>query len=267
MIKSFMHPVKQAIMREIFKSSWRRTKAGQSAIAAFAMLKNSKKGQDAILMCNGPSLNKVPFEQLQGVYIIGLNKINLLFERTALRPNLIVAINQHVIEQNASFFNETDIPLMLSRMGSGQVAARQNVTFLNTYPKVLDFSLKPGDLIYERATVTYTALQIAFHMGFQRVAIVGADHTFNQVGKPNELQVSKGPDSNHFDPQYFGAGIPWQLADLEGSELAYGFARKVYEAHGRKLYNCTEGGKLEIFERMPLSGFMATAKHASQHAN
>lgn len=86
--------------------------------------------------------------------------------------------------------------------------------------------------------------------------IVGADHNFQLAGKPNELQVSKSDDMIHFDPRYFGTGTPWQLADLEGSEMAYRLARRTYQAHGRALYNCTDGGKLEIFERMPLSAFL-----------
>lgn len=258
MIKSLLRPAKHAVQRELCKREWRRNPMSAPVIAAFAAMKDSMKGRDAILLCNGPSLNKVPFEALkEGPFIIGMNKINLLFDRTTMRPDMIVAINPYVIEQNADFYNETEIPLMLSRVGTGEVEQRPNVTFLNCAP-TLKFSLDPGVAIYEGWTVTYAALQIAFHMGFDRVAIVGADHTFAQAGKPNELQVSKGPDVNHFDPRYFGKGTPWQLADLEGSERAYRLARQTYETHGRKLYNCTEGGKLEIFERMPLESFLGT---------
>lgn len=258
MIKSLLRPVKQAIQHEFSKLHWRNTSEGRSALATFAHLKNCMKGKDAVLLCNGPSLNKVPFEELEGLYVIGMNKINLLFDRTTMRPDMIVAINKYVIEQNADFYNATTIPLMLSSVGKGLVSGRPSITFLNSF-YTLGFSPDPGMIIHEGWTVTYAALQIALHMGFDRVAIVGADHTFQQSGKPNELQVAKGPDHNHFDSRYFSAGAPWQLADLEGSERAYSLARKVYEAHGRKLYNCTEGGQLEIFERMPIKNFLKSA--------
>lgn len=263
MIKDLLRPAKHALMRELSKREWRRTPEGQAAIATFAGLKDTMAGRDAILLCNGPSLNKVPFERLAGgpaagaPYLIGMNKINLLFDRTAMRPDMIVAINRFVIEQNAEFYNETAIPLMIAKAGIGTVNPRPNVTFLNCAP-TLKFSRDPGLAIHEGWTVTYAALQIAFHLGFARVAIVGADHNFVQTGKPNELQVSKGADVNHFDPRYFGTGTPWQLADLEGSERAYRLARQVYEGAGRKLYNATEGGQLEIFTRMPLDTFLET---------
>ncbi len=135
------------------------------------------------------------------------------------------------------------------------VKSRNGVIFLNCYPH-LDFSFKPDEIIYEGWTVTYAAIQIAFALGFKRVALVGADHSYSQTGMPNELQTSNGPDSNHFDPNYFGKGTEWQLADLAGSEMAYKMARDVFEKNGKKIFNCTDGGKLEIFERMSLSEFL-----------
>lgn len=246
---------KKFLAIENSKFRWRNSVPGRHSVATFKTLHNSQIGREVIVMCNGPSLNKVPLDTLAGSFVIGMNKINLLFERSDFRPNLIVAVNKYVIEQNADFFNSTDIPLMISKAGLDFVKPRPNVCFLNS-GGYLDFSHKPGAVLFEGWTVTYVALQIAFHMGFQRTGIVGADHNFQQAGKPNELQVSKSDDMNHFDPRYFGTGTPWQLADLEGSEMAYRLARRTYQAHGRALYNCTEGGKLEIFERMPLSQFL-----------
>jgi hypothetical protein len=105
-------------------------------------------------------------------------------------------------------------------------------------------------------TVTYVALQLAFHMGFTRVAIVGADHNFAVTGPANKTVVAGEKDESHFDPNYFAGGVKWQLPDLFESEVAYGRARQVYAAHDRTIYNCTDGGKLECFERMTLEQFL-----------
>jgi hypothetical protein len=251
---------KRIVKVETSKFLWRNSSHGRHAAENFKALHNVGAGKDAIIMCNGPSLNKVPLETLAGRFVIGMNKINLMFDRSDFRPDMIVAVNKYVIEQNADFYNSTDIPLMLSYIGADYVRPRSSLTFLNSYAKSFFFSLNPAAILCERATVTYTALQIAFHMGFARVALVGADHNFNQVGKPNELQVSKSDDPNHFDPRYFGTGTPWQLADLEGSDRAYECARDVYEKHGRELFNCTDGGKLECLKRVSLSEFLATSE-------
>ena len=64
-------------------------------------------GHKAVILCNGPSLNKVDFKILKecGIFTFGLNKINLLFKKVDFRPSVIVAVNPHVIEQNSDFFN------------------------------------------------------------------------------------------------------------------------------------------------------------------
>ncbi|MFN9914996.1 MAG: hypothetical protein ACK53L_20570, partial [Pirellulaceae bacterium] len=68
-------------------------------------MKDRFPNQKAIIVCNGPSLLQTNLELLSGLFAFGLNKINLLFERNSFRPDVIVAINQLVVEQNADFFN------------------------------------------------------------------------------------------------------------------------------------------------------------------
>ena len=134
------------------------------------------------------------------------------------------------------------------------VKPRLNTTFLHStlvpgFAKDCSFSINQG------YTVTYVALQLAFHMGFRSVALVGADHTFATKGPANKTVEGGARDESHFDPAYF-AGVKWQLPDLFESEVAYERARKMYEAHGRAIFNCTDGGKLNVFERLSLQDFL-----------
>src|SRR3546814_5632989 len=81
------------------------------------LCRDEHAGRKAVIMCNGPSLLETDFDLLHrsGVFTLGLNKVNLLFDRTSLRPSAIVAVNPYVIEQNAAFYNDTEIPLYLDR--------------------------------------------------------------------------------------------------------------------------------------------------------
>jgi hypothetical protein len=106
-------------------------------------------------------------------------------------------------------------------------------------------------------TVTYVAMQLAFHMGFRTVALVGCDHSFSQKGRPNEAVVAGRHDPSHFHPKYFADGATWNLPDLRSSEFYYSLARDRYEENGRKLYNCTAGGNLELLPRRALEQFVA----------
>ncbi len=220
--------------------------------------KNLYSGRRAVILCNGPSLNQVDFDLFKksDVMTFGLNKVNLLFSRTAFRPDVIVAVNALVAEQNAAFFNETGIPLFLDAPCRRYISLRSNIHFLHStyidgkFARDCSFSVNQG------ATVTYVAMQLAFHMGFREVALVGCDHSFQGKGSANQIAVSGKSDPNHFDPAYFSGGMKWQLPDLPHSEFHYQLARKIFEADGRCLVNCTTGGKLEVFDRLSLEEFL-----------
>ena len=216
------------------------------------------KEKKALVLCNGPSLNATDFDYLnrQNIFTFGLNKINLLFSRTSFRPSAIVAVNPYVIEQNAVFFNDTTIPLFLDSKGRKWIHFRSNVIFLHSAGARKQFARDCSISVNQGYSVTYVALQLAFHMGFSRVGIIGCDHSFSSKGPPNKAVLSGSNDPDNFDPNYFSGGDTWQLPDLLGSELHFQAAKDTYEKFGRKIFNCTDGGKLEIFERKPLSDFL-----------
>lgn len=217
--------------------------------------KNSHEGEKAVILCNGPSLLKTDFDLLDGVFTIGLNKINLLFDKKHFKPDFIVAVNRLVMEQNAEFYRQTDIPLFLDSFGVKYVGQRDNVTYLHSTGKQA-FARDCSGSIFQGGTVTYVAMQLAYHMGFRKIALVGCDHNFSASGPANKTVVSGEKDLSHFDPNYFAGGVKWQLPDLVQSEIAYTLAREVYEAAGGEIINATDGGKLEIFQRMSLGEYI-----------
>lgn len=218
--------------------------------------KNRYIGNKAVILCNGPSLLKVDFTKLYGVFTFGLNKINLLFDKNDFRPSCIVAVNPFVIEQNKTFYNSTDIPLFLDSCASknGYVRMRPNVAYLHSGNS--GFARDCSISVCQGHTVTYVAMQLAFHMGFTDVALVGCDHDFAVKGPANMTVISGAKDESHFDPNYFAGGVKWQLPDLFESEVAYTRAKNTYDAFGRHIVNATEGGCLDVFERVSLDEFI-----------
>lgn len=223
-------------------------------------LKDKFKGEKAVILCNGPSLNKVDFDLLNGkCYTFGLNKVNLLFSRTSFRPSCVVAVNSLVLEQNAEFYNSTDLPLFLDSVAFVKkwVKAGDNKCFLHS-TSFQKFARDCSISINQGFTVTYVAMQLAFHLGFRDVALVGCDHSFATKGPANKTVESGKEDLSHFDPTYFSGGVKWQLPDIFESEISYGRAKRVYEAYNRKIVNCTEGGYLEVFDRVGLESFLSS---------
>lgn len=219
-------------------------------------LRDMKKGKKAIIICNGPSLKSVDLNQFVGseVETFGLNKINLLFEDHDFRPTYLVCINRYVMEQNAEFFNRTDIPVFIDSRHADLVSG-SHVTYLNSLPIRGFFGKDVSRGYCQGFTVTYAAMQLAYHMGFSDVGLIGCDHYFQDKGTPNSVVESKSDDLNHFHPNYFGKGMKWQLPDILGSEFHYQIARDEYIKGGRNLFNCTEASHLELLERLSLSDF------------
>ena len=55
---------------------------------------------------------------------------------------------------------------------------------------------------------------------------------------------------NHFHPSYFGKGKKWHDPKLDRVLMCYEKCKEEFENDGRKIYNATVGGKLELFERV-----------------
>ncbi|MGR8919450.1 MAG: 6-hydroxymethylpterin diphosphokinase MptE-like protein [Gammaproteobacteria bacterium] len=236
---------------------WDRNPVSRDSRKKLRALRDRHAGERAVILCNGPSLLQSDLGLLADTFTFGLNKINLLFDKDAFRPSCIVAVNKLVLEQNRAFYNDTAIPLFLDSAALELgVDNAPHVHFLHNVNH-RRFARDCSWSIYQGYTVTYVALQLAFHMGFRQVALIGADHYFSTPGQPNQTVTSSSEDPNHFDPNYFAGGVQWQLPDLAESELSYIMARDVFAAFGGRVVNATVGGHLEIFERQPLEDFLA----------
>ncbi len=219
-----------------------------------AQLRNRFANQPMLVVGNGSSLNSTPLDEFVGVPAIGMNKIDLLFPRVKWRPSLIICMNRHVMAQHQDRYAAIEIPVYLSWQ-SRWFITRKNRRGATYFLDLADgsFSTDITRGVGISGTVSYAALQFAFYMGADPVILLGIDHSFAVAGPANKLVVSRGDDQNHFDPNYFGKGIKWNLPDLAESERGYFLARKAFEAHGRNIWDATVGGELEVFEKLEIA--------------
>jgi hypothetical protein len=230
---------------------WRR-----ESIKRLAELKDIHKGKRAFIIGNGPSLKQTDLSKLKNEITFGMNRIYLLFPELGFHTTYFCATNDLVIEQ----FNQDILALPMPKF----LAWRSHRHFINLQPSTFNlptflytsytsprFTPDARRRIWEGATVTNVALQLAFHMGFQQIILIGVDHNFTRFakGEANKTVVSQGDDPNHFAPNYFGKGYKWQLPDLDTSEIGYALARDAYQKAGREILDATIGGKLTIFPK------------------
>ena len=222
----------------------------QESIKKLNALKDTHNGERCFIIGNGPSLKNTDLMKLKNEFTFGMNRFYLAFPELGFKTSLLLTVNDLVIEQCAEDIRALPIPTFVSWRGRKWIQPAQNLHYLYTTYQLPHFSTNDAGRLWEGATVTYVAMQLAYHMGFKQVVLIGVDHNFTTQGKPNTTVVSGGDDPNHFNASYFGKGFRWQLPDLETSEMAYTMARDAYTAAGREIVDATVGGKLTVFQKV-----------------
>jgi len=221
-------------------------KSSEKRIRSF---KNKHLGQRCFIIGNGPSLNMTDLTLIAEEYTFGLNRIYLNFEKMGFVPTYYVAVNPYVIEQSKNEILSIPAPKFISHAGIPPLPEREDILFVRELGvRRFSHDLSEGWLLW--ATVTFCAMQVAYYVGFSEVILVGVDHHFVTKGKPNQLVTSEEPDSNHFNPTYFGPGVQWQLPDLEVSEIVYRMAKHAFEQDNRRILDATVGGHLKVFPKV-----------------
>jgi len=228
---------------------WRR-----KSISRLRGLRDIHEGKRCFVIGNGPSLNDMDLSPLKNEYTFGMNRVYLAFPEWEFRTSYLVSVNDLVIEQCNQDFQKLDIPKFFSWRARNllypQGTPDRRTHFLFTTYSGPRFARDVTGRLWEGATVTYVCLQLAFHMGFEKVILIGVDHNFSTQGDPNTTIVSRGEDPNHFSKEYFGEGFRWQLPDLATSEIAYRKAHRVYQDAGREVVDATVDGKLTVFPKV-----------------
>ncbi len=224
---------------------WRR-----KSIRALRGLKNSHKGERCFIIGNGPSLRKMDLSRLKNEFTFGMNRIYMLFPEIGFQTDLFLAVNDLVIEQCAEDIHSLSMPKFIAWRSHKHLQYSTSTHFLHTSYTGPKFTRDITGRLWEGATVTYTALQVAYYLGFSTAILIGVDHNFVTKGEPNTTVTSQGDDPNHFSGAYFGKGFRWQLPDLETSEKAYRMAKAAYEKDGRRVLDATVDGKLNVFDKV-----------------
>lgn len=236
-------------MPNVYLHPWRR-----ESIKRLAALKDIHKGKRAFIIGNGPSLKQTDLSKLKNEITFCMNRFYLAFPELGFTATYLCISNELVVEQFVDDINALTIPKFISWRSrpyfSSDLPASKLPTFIYTTYTGPGFARDVRGRVWEGATVTNLALQLAYHMGIAKAILIGVDHNFTSKGEANKLVVSQGDDPNHFMPNYFGKGVKWRLPDLDTSEVGYVFARDAYRQVGREVLDATVGGKLTVFPKV-----------------
>ncbi len=212
-------------------------------------LKNKYEGERCFIIGNGPSLREMDLSSLRSEFTFGLNRIYLLFDKLGFQTTFLVSVNDLVIEQSHQELNKINSQKFFAWKTRKFINFDRNTIFLRTLARQ-GFYKDVIKGVWEGTTVTYVALQIAYYLGFERVILIGVDHSFKAKGRVHKTVTSSGGDIDHFDPNYFGKGFRWNLPDLATSKYAYRLAKENFQEIGRVIVDATVGGKLKVFKKV-----------------
>jgi 6-hydroxymethylpterin diphosphokinase MptE-like protein len=238
---------------------YRLTREGRASARRIAELRDAYRGQRCFIIGNGPSLRQMDLSPLRDEVTFGLNRIYLLFPELGFTTTFLVSINRLVLDQKIDEIVDAAPTVFVNWWSRKLVPPGRQPILLRVTNFRPRFAKDPERGVWAGGTVTYAAMQLAFHMGFEEVILIGVDHSFADQGLPNRTVESTGPDRSHFHPDYFGEGFKWQLPDLETSEAAYRLARHVFADDGRRILDATVGGKLEIFPKVDFTSLFERA--------
>jgi FkbM family methyltransferase len=230
-----------------------RLSVNNSNLLSIQDLRGTFSGERCFIIGNGPSLKQTDLTLLQNEFTFGLNRIYLNYDAMGFEPTFYCCVNPNVIDQFAADIDRLNSVKFVTEYAANLLKNHWNTFFLKSIPEIC-FNEDLSNLQWHEGwTVTYCAMQAAFHLGFSEVILVGVDHNFKDAGEPNKAVTAIGSDVNHFHPNYFGAGVVWQYPDLERSEQSYRLAKEIYERNDRRILDATVGGNLRIFPKVNYS--------------
>lgn len=214
------------------------------------LIRDRHRGERCVIVANGPSLNRMDLGFLRREHVIGMNKIHLGISTFGFYPRYYVAINTKVVQQSASEIRALNcVKFIGARAASDAGLAEDALTYAIKTDATARFSTDLMHGLHEGWTVTHAALQVAFHLGFADVVLIGLDHRYRYQGLPNQAQVMEGADPNHFTDRYFGYGQTWDNPDLARSEESYRFALAAFQQDGRQIRDATVDGACMVFPK------------------
>lgn len=232
-----------------------------------AVLRGAHAGSPAVIVGNGPSLRIEDLEALHhagGMVTFAFNKIFLAFARTAFRPTYYMVEDFLVAENNARAIDAIKGPTKLfpETLLRWVQADETTVLFGLTHRLLEDaeslFSEDPLDFKWG-SSVVHTAIQWALYLGCDPVYLIGVDFRF-EIRDPGANAVLTGRgEVNHFLPDYRLPGERWNRPMLDLTRHAYGAAFAYAQQTGRRVFNATRGGELEVFPRYDLDLLLAAS--------
>lgn len=217
----------------------------------WANLKKDRRKERCFIIGNGPSICKEDLAKLGNEDCFVSNRFCYGYDMIEWRPKYYVV--QDIYALSASELNNLEASYCLfgSYVWRKNTIKKDNAWCIPTRRALsvnkIRFGSSLEDEIVSAYTVTFTIMQIAYYLGYKEVYLLGIDHKFPCVHDDKGNIISNTEERAHFFNEK-----STEMINIEGMTNAYICAEKFAKQHDFHIYNCTRGGKLEVFQRKSL---------------
>ena len=117
-------------------------------------------------------------------------------------------------------------------------------------PEIPVFSERIDKCIYNSNTVVITAIQMAIYMGFKDIYLIGVDHRFHTSLNSRGEIIIDDKVNDYFSKDYNKDKSSLYIPNVKKSTKDFIAIKSFVEDHFIRVFNCTRGGNLEVFERI-----------------
>lgn len=233
------------------------------SVSYLKSIRDIHKGERCFIIGNGPSLTAEDLELLKDEVTFASNRIYSIFETTSWRPTYYAVFDESIVRPKdvADGIDSIECEMkFVRRQGYFKEYKPLNppICFVKTYysRKYLDnpqFSTDASRGIYTIGGVTYAMLQLAVHMGFKEIYLIGMDNRYAFSIMRDGTVVENKNVTSHFaadTKMRQNAVATWEM------DTAYEYAQEFSKKNGFRIYNATRGGFLEKFERKDLDSIL-----------
>jgi len=214
--------------------------------------KDVHKGKRCFIVCTGPSLRFEDLDKLHesGEICISMNMVYTGFPNTKWRPDYFVSYDIRIdtdvfdgLDIKHKFIADAYYPFWEKAHDSS--VYEYHISFEYESDDSPKFSNDFSKTVFGSTSVTYLCLQLAVHMGFSEIYLLGLDFNYFSGslehftdGYIDSVKTASKTSITNFEPV------------LAALLTAFEKAKEYAEENGIRIYNATRGGMLEVFERV-----------------
>ena len=221
-------------------------------------LRNKHKSESCFVIGNGPSLMADDLSVLKDKNIVSFaaNRIYKMLDDTEWHPTYYVCTDYLLIRDFIDEANKIPVKKRFTSLHNHYncgITLDNCIYFDYKYPpqfKDKSFNGNACDGMYWLGTVTNCMIQLAIHMGFKNIYLIGIDHNFDRYIDENGNEVIDETVKNYFCDEYDDDIIEEVHRDLGESTKGYRWMANFAKQNGINIFNASRQTKLLCFPRI-----------------